>query len=356
MRSWRFAKDLNRCHGKLPTPLSGHKSGRRGSALVALLLCGVLLFAGGCSSSQMEEVSDGEETVSAESKRATATHQSAIDRLEIWTGTSLDLLDWVEVLGEISDYSGDLYVVIGDNLPDFTQEQLSSLTAYESYGSLDELGRCTACIACIGQELMPTEARGAIGQIKPTGWHTVKYDSVDGLYLYNRCHLIAYELTAENANEANLITGTRYFNTQGMLPLENMVTDYIKDTGNHVLYRVTPIFAGDNLVATGVQMEAYSLEDDGEAICYNLFVYNIQPGIAIDYATGESWEVEEEETESEVADTDTVTYVVNNNTKKFHSSDCASAEEISSYNRSEYTGSRDTLISQGYTPCQRCNP
>ena len=161
--------------------------------------------------------------------------------------------------------------------------------SFEEYSDLDELGRCGAAYANIGQDLMPTQKRGDISRVKPTGWRSVKYDIVDGKHLYNRCHLIGYQLTAENANEKNLITGTRYMNVDGMLPFENMVADYIKETDNHVLYRVTPIFDGNDLVAQGVQMEACSVEDDGEGICFNVFVYNVQPGIEIDYATGESW-------------------------------------------------------------------
>ena len=162
----------------------------------------------------------------------------------------------------IPEYDGEPYVVIDDNEPNFTEEELQP-EAYETYGTLDALGRCSTAEASIGEGLMPTEKRGAIGQVKPTGWHTVKYDMVEGKYLYNRCHLIGYQLTAENANEKNLITGTRYMNTEGMLPFENMVADYIKETGNHVMYRVTPVFEGENLVASGVQMEAESVEDQG---------------------------------------------------------------------------------------------
>ena len=163
----------------------------------------------------------------------------------------------------VPEFSGEPYVVIHDNQPDFTEEEKTT-ESYEHYSDLDSLGRCGVAEANIGQDLMPTEKRGAIGQVKPTGWHTVKYDQVDGKYLYNRCHLIGYQLTGENANEKNLITGTRYLNVEGMLPFENMVADYIKETGNHVLYRVTPIFTGENLVADGVEMEALSMEDNGE--------------------------------------------------------------------------------------------
>lgn len=188
---------------------------------------------------------------------------------------------------EIPEYSGEPYVVINDNIPGFSETEITD-QSFEQYNELDSLGRCGTAIASIGRDLMPTEERSSIGQVKPTGWHTVKYDNVDGKYLYNRCHLIGYQLTAENANQLNLITGTRYMNVDGMLPFENMVADYIKETGHHVLYRVTPVFDGDNLLASGVQMEALSVEDNGEGISYNVFVYNVQPGINIDYVTGES--------------------------------------------------------------------
>ena len=179
------------------------------------------------------------------------------------------------------------YVIINNNIPDFSEEEITT-KSFEKYSELDELGRCGVAYANIGIDTMPIEERESIGQIKPTGWHTVKYDCVDGKYLYNRCHLIGYQLTAENANEKNLITGTRYMNIEGMLPFENKVAEYIKETGNHVLYRVTPIFKDNNLVASGVQMEAKSVEDNGEGILFNIFVYNNQPNIEIDYLTGDS--------------------------------------------------------------------
>ena len=190
---------------------------------------------------------------------------------------------------EIPDYSGDPYVVLNDNWPEFSAEDLT-LEPFETYSRLDYLGRCGTAYANICLEIMPTEPRGDIGQVKPSGWQTVKYDCVDGKYLYNRCHLIGYQLAGENANERNLITGTRYMNVGGMLPFENMVASYVEETGNHVLYRVTPVFEGKNLLASGVKLEAFSVEDEGEGICFNVYVYNVQPGISIDYATGESWE------------------------------------------------------------------
>ena len=189
---------------------------------------------------------------------------------------------------QVPEYSGKAYVVINNNNPYFTKSDMVT-DSYESYAKIDSLGRCGVTIACVGKDIMPTEDRGSIGSVKPTGWHTVKYDCVDGKYLYNRCHLIGYQLSGENANEKNLITGTRYMNIDGMLPFENRVARYIRNTGNHVRYRVTPVYQGENLVATGVRMEAYSVEDEGAGICFDVFVYNVQPGICIDYATGDSF-------------------------------------------------------------------
>lgn len=187
------------------------------------------------------------------------------------------------------EYTDAAFVEINGNKPEFTKSELKT-KSYEEYTELDSLGRCGVAIASVGKDIMPTEDRGSIGQVKPSGWHTVKYDFVDGKYLYNRCHLIGFQLTGENANRRNLITGTRYMNVEGMLPFENMVADYVKETGNHVAYRVTPIYDGDNLVASGVQIEAQSVEDDGEGICFNVYCYNIQPGVEIDYSDGSSKE------------------------------------------------------------------
>lgn len=189
----------------------------------------------------------------------------------------------------IPEYSGNPYVELNGNLPYFTDEELST-TAFELYSELDSLGRCGAGYANICKEIMPTEERGSIGMVKPTGWHTVKYDCITDRYLYNRCHLIGYQLAGENANEKNLITGTRYLNVDGMLPFENEVADYVNDTDNHVLYRVTPVFSGDNLLASGVIIEAKSVEDNGAGVQFNVYCYNVQPGISIDYIDGQSWE------------------------------------------------------------------
>ena len=285
-------------------------------------------------------------------------------------------------LREIPAYSGTPYTEVNGNQPYFTEEELTT-QSFETYSELDSLGRCGVAYANVGQDLMPTEPRGEIGAVKPTDWHLVKYDNVDGKYLYNRCHLIAYMLAAENANPQNLITGTRYLNVQGMLPFETKVCDYVKNTGNHVLYRVTPIFDGDNLLADGVLMEAYSVEDAGEGISFCVFAYNVQPGIGIDYATGDNWAEGSGTYQSTVAsvaeetpvpqpETDTAvqitpessvsqesretTYVLNTNTKKFHYPTCSSVDDMKEKNKQIYTGSRDEVINMGYVPCKRCNP
>ena len=195
-------------------------------------------------------------------------------------------------LEDIPAYSGTPYVEINGNQPTFTDDELTT-EAFETYSDLDDLGRCGVTFACVGQEIMPTENRGNISSVKPTGWVQNQYDFVDGKSLYNRCHLIGFQLTGENANKNNLITGTRYMNVDGMLPFENMVDDYVDETNNHVLYRVTPIYDGTDLVAQGVQMEAYSVEDSGDGVCFNVFCYNVQPGVEIDYATGENWLAED---------------------------------------------------------------
>lgn len=256
-------------------------------------------------------------------------------------------------------YDGKPYVVINDNDPDFTDADMTT-TSFERYGELDGLGRCTTAFANIGKDLMPAEKRGPIGEVKPTGWQTAKYDNVDGKYLYNRCHLIGYQLTGENANEKNLITGTRYLNVDGMLPFENMVADYIKETNNHVLYRVTPVFSGDNLVASGVHMEAKSVEDNGDGILFNVYCFNAQPGIAIDYATGDSHQddsiVADASKSTTAAEANVQTYVLNTNTKKFHKESCNSAKSMDASNKKIYTGSRQELIDMGYEACGVCKP
>ena len=262
----------------------------------------------------------------------------------------------------IPDYSGTPYTVLNGNAPEFTSEEIVRVS-YETYADLDSLGRCGVTVACIGRDIMPTEDRGDISSVKPSGWINKKYDTklVDGGYLYNRCHLIGFQLTGENANKENLITGTRYMNVDGMLPFENMVADYVKETGNHVMYRVTPIFVGNNLVASGVQMEAYSVEDNGEGICFNVFVYNVQPGITIDYKTGDNVLSGEQLPDSGNAGSDTEKgevreYVLNTNTKKIHKPECSSVTDMNPANKQEYEGYITDLINGGYTACNSCKP
>ncbi|MBO5179492.1 MAG: DNA/RNA non-specific endonuclease [Clostridia bacterium] len=254
-------------------------------------------------------------------------------------------------LNDIPEYTDKPYIVINNNIPFFLDDEMTNIS-FEDYSEIDWLGRCGAAISSIGKDIMPTAERESIGSVKPSGWQTVKYDFVDGKYLYNRCHLIGYQLTAENANNRNLITGTRYLNVQGMLPFENMVADYIKETENHVLYRVTPIYEGNNLVASGVLMEAKSVEDNGEGIVFNVYCYNVQPGVKIDYATGESWLVENTENTNNLK----VEYVLNTNSKKFHKLSCSGINSISDKNKEIYIGTRSVLTLQGYEPCGSCNP
>lgn len=263
----------------------------------------------------------------------------------------------VSSLEEVPAYSGSPYVEINGNQPDFSQDQ-ETTESFESYSELDSLGRCGTAFACIGEDLMPTEERGSISEVHPTGWVQAEYDCVDGGSLYNRCHLIGFQLTGENANEKNLITGTRYLNVEGMLPFENLVADYIKETGNHVLYRVTPVFQGNNLVASGVAMEALSVEDAGEGVCFSVYVYNVQPGVEIDYATGESWESGDspESSQESAVESGEEHYILNTNSHKFHLPSCSSVEDMSEKNREDYYGSREDLIAQGYDPCGSCHP
>lgn len=248
--------------------------------------------------------------------------------------------------------TSDPYMLVDENVPGFTEDEITT-ESYEHYSELDALGRCGVATACVGTDLMPAEKRGNISRVKPTGWHSVRYDFIDGKNLYNRCHLIAHQLAGEDANEKNLITGTRYMNVSGMLPFEEKVGDYVRETGNHVMYRVTPVFEGDNLVADGVQMEALSVEDNGKGVSYNVYVFNMQPGVRIDYATGESEEIQAEDA---INKEEAVNYILNINTKKFHLPSCSSVENIQKENKENFTGDREQLIRNGYEPCGSCNP
>lgn len=289
----------------------------------------------------------------------------------------------------VAAFSGEAWTAVHGNVPFFDTSSIAPVST-EYYSPLDTLGRCGETWACVGQDLMPTEERGSIGNVKPTGWQTIRYDFVDGKYLYNRCHLIGYQLSGENANTSNLITGTRYLNIEGMLPFENLVADYVQETGNHVAYRSTPIFEGQDLLAQGVLLEGWSVEDGGAGICFCVFAYNVQPGVVLDYATGANHAADEapeqitaptpaptakpeptpeptpqptpeptpaptpEPTPEPVASY--ATYVLNTNTKKFHYPTCSSVKDIKPENYATYTGDRQDVIDMGYVPCKKCDP
>ncbi len=370
------------------------------SYFLTLLLCLCMLV--GCGSGAATQVMLKAEDSETESYVETVQTESAEndpgDETEIQAAAQVQSDDSKQKVvhtgiasafntADVPAYSGEPYTAVNNNEPYFTSDNLTT-EAFENYSELDALGRCGVAYANVCLQTMPTEKRGSISEVKPTGWHSVKYDNVDGKSLYNRCHLIGYQLTAENANQQNLITGTRYLNVDGMLPFENMVADYVKETDNHVLYRVTPIFTGDNLVADGVLMEGYSVEDEGDGICFCVYAYNVQPGITIDYATGDSWlssekgnsdsssggnsavsqsaadksgtqqaAIQTESVKETSAPVSTGTeYILNTNTKKFHYPSCSSVKQMKVSNKKEYTGSRDDLIAQGYDPCKKCNP
>ena len=388
--------------------MRSNKRNNKLSYFLTLLLCLCMLV--GCGSGAATQVMLKAEDSETESYVETVQTESAEndpgDETEIQTAAETEIQAAAQVqsddskqkvvhtgtasafnAADVPAYSGEPYTAVNNNEPYFTSDNLTT-EAFENYSELDALGRCGVAYANVCLETMPTEKRGNISEVKPTGWHSVKYDNVDGKSLYNRCHLIGYQLTAENANQQNLITGTRYLNVDGMLPFENMVADYVKETDNHVLYRVTPIFTGDNLVADGVLMEGYSVEDEGDGICFCVYAYNVQPGITIDYATGDSWlssekgnsdsssggnsavsqsaadksgtqqaAVQTESVKETSAPVSTGTeYILNTNTKKFHYPSCSSVKQMKASNKKEYTGSRDDLIAQGYDPCKKCNP
>ena len=255
----------------------------------------------------------------------------------------------------VPDYSGTASVCVNDNIPFFTEKDKEWEIGLEVYPPVDELDRCRTVYACIGVETMPGEGeeRGSIGMIKPSGWQTIKYpDIIEDLYLYNRCHLIGWQLGGENANEYNLITGTRYLNVSGMLPYENQVADYIHETGNHVIYRVSPYFIDNELVARGVLIEAESVEDTN--LCFCVWCYNVQPGIGIDYLTGDSWVAEN--TLEQVIQSGEVDLVLNMHTMRAHLTTCSSVHDIKPENRMDYHGTIEEVQTMGYIACGNCHP
>lgn len=283
---------------------------------------------------------------------------------------TVEVKDYRDIISETSltaddipEYTGTDTITINNNVPFFTEEQKKYDKSFIYLEELDELGRCGYTYSSLHSELLPTEERGEIGHVRPSGWHTVKYPEViSDLYLYNRSHLQAYSITGLNDDVRNLITGTRQMNAETMLPYEMEVLDALRDNGNlHIAYRVTPVFKDEELVARGVLMEAFSIEDNGSTICFNIFCYNTQDGIGIDYATGESWLIEPEitteqttESSTEVTTADSTLYILNTNTKKFHYPSCSSVDDMKESNKQEYTGTYDEITAMGYAGCKRC--
>jgi DNA-entry nuclease len=338
---------------------------KRGTlALLALLLALCLAFVG-CEEEkdfdkELEDLIINSTEKSTKPAQSDSEEDNSNDQVNADTEQKDPMCD---ILG-IPQYSGKPFAAVNGNEPTFTKDEITT-KSYEFFSDLDHLGRCGYVMACVGKDLMPTEDRGDIGHIKPTGWVQGKYDSslVSGGNLYNRCHLIGFQLTGENDNDKNLITGTRYMNWDGMVEFENMIADYVKETGNHVMYRVTPMFHENELVARGVHMEAYSVEDDGEGISFNVYAYNVQPGIVIDYATGKNWlstdprpEEENKDNENNVENEGEAKYILNTNSKKVHLSSCSSAAQTSENNKQEYNGTLDDILAQGYTKCGICKP
>ncbi len=266
---------------------------------------------------------------------------------------------YVENLEDVPEFSGDAYVIINENKPFFTEEEIVS-ESFEEYEALDRLGRCGVTVACVGIDIMPEDDRGDIDSVTPSGWpnSNPKYDCVKGKYLYHRCHLIGHQLTGENDNDRNLITGTQFLNINGMLPFENQIAAYVKESENHVMYRVTPIFKGNNLVASGVLMEAWSVEDNGDGICFCIYAYNNQPGVSIDYSNGASKlddgvPFPDDDDDVEIPEDGSPTYILNTNSKKFHKPSCTYADNN---HREEFFGTREEIIDEGYDPCGVCKP
>lgn len=382
-------------------PNSNHLGRWLCSLMTAIALVGLL---GGCSAGDAHapavEKAPEAETIAAESLPETdgedvptadeaEAANGAIAEAEAPASDAIDSAPGAETGGagaytpcyrDLPAFDGNPYVYVNDGEPVFTAEERAAEAGTERYGDLDDLGRCTSAFAVVGIETMPTEERGSIGSVKPTGWQIAKYDFVDGKYLYNRCHLLGFQLTGENANTSNLITGTRYLNIDGMLPFENAVADYVRMTGNHVLMRVTPIFEGSNLVARGVHMAAESVEDEGHGVSFNVFCYNVQPGVVIDYATGDNMLADDATPLPQVSGAaaeqgstsesgkgsggnataseskGTTEYVLNTNSKKFHVPSCSSVGQMSAKNRKDVKDARENIIEQGYDPCKRCNP
>ena len=334
----------------------------RKTAVIALceLLAIATIFTG-CASTDLSGTEGAGHAAGAEV--AGEDSSGALDSKDKVDGPQEDLVNnnsYVS-LDAIPAYDGRAYVAVNNNEPFFTDSDMTT-TAFENYSDLDSLGRCGVAYANICKDIMPTEERGKIGMIKPSGWHTVKYDVIKDRYLYNRCHLIGYQLAGENANPKNLITGTRYLNVEGMLPFENLVADYVNNTGNHVLYRVTPMFSGSNLVANGVLIEAKSVEDNGGGILFNVYCYNVQPGVGINYENGDSWldgttgsassgsdSSAAENSAADSSNSETMVHITATG-KKYHRAGCRTLK------KSDTEVTLDEAKSMGLSPCGICNP
>ena len=386
------------------------------AVLVTVLLVSVCAFSAGCNVIRRDAAGQGNNGHSAQQAEEGASDPS--DAAEPGNADGTDNSDPSDnsnyvLLEEVPEYSGDPYIEINGNKPEFTKKEIRKAKRaaikkgkrFEVLSELDRLGRCGSVVAAVCRDTMPEDERGSIGMIKPSGWQFDKYDFIENGYLYNRCHMIGWQLTGLNDEERNLITGTRYMNTEGMLPFENRVAEYVMKTGEHVLYRVTPIFKGEELVARGVEMEALSLEDGGEGLSFNIYCYNVQPGVKINYKTGKSRldkdsaqendssadgetddqaggktdSQEDSQGQSSQADgrsnktgdgqdghepqsypeldiPDGVTYVINSNTMRFHRTDCKSARSIRKHNLVWFYGTRKEAVDAGYVPCGVCKP
>ena len=367
--------------GEFQQQAKGGRSITKGAVALAVILVAAILFAFTFAQPGLPTRTFADDGTSAAATASQGADAGTLPSASTVSGTDfLAALDAYVAANPTAD-EGD-YVEIDGNVPSFTVDDATT-DAFQSFSQLDWLGRCGTAYACLGPETLPTDVRGDISEIHPSGWVQNFYDFIEGESLYNRSHLIAHCLSGQDANEQNLITGTRHFNADVMEPIEAMVLDYIERTGNHVLYRVTPVFEGDELVARGAQIESLSMEDGGQGVSLNVFLRNIQPGVAIDYATGNNWAdeaatagswsasastgaaplapISAAATTSQADDASTgtpttVTYVVNKNTGKFHYPSCSSVPKIKAKNRMDSNQTRDELIAQGYVPCKNCNP
>lgn len=324
------------------------------AALLALALAFCCFALSGCAEDGAAERTSGQDAATGASQQAAQEEAGSPDGQAGLPPSGQNPGIAPEALPE---WSGSPSVEVEDGVPAFSEEEIARAKAgaFEEYGALDSLGRCTVAFACVGQETMPAGEREDISEVKPTGWRNSSYDFVDGELLYNRCHLLGRQLTAEDANERNLVTGTRYMNTQGMLPYENEVAEYVRKTGNHVLMRVTPVFSGEDLLARGVRMEARSVEDEGAGVAFDVYCYNVQPDVSIDYATGDNALAEGSEAEALGAGV-VKDYVLNLNSDKFHEPECPAVAKMAAHNRKDVAATRESLLAQGYEPCGDCNP